>query len=67
MAFGSVVLWLLVVLMGLQIGPDSSEPHVAGAIALAHPARADRRKDFVRAELASGGETHLFTGTRRRR
>jgi hypothetical protein len=54
MAFGSVVLWLLVVLMGLQIGAGRySEPHVAGAIDLAHAARADWGDDLVRADFAA--------------
>ena len=37
---------------------DASEPLVAGLVDLAHPARADRGLDFIRAESGAGGEGH---------
>ena len=33
-----------------------------GSIDLAHPPRADRRKDLVRTEAGAGGECHRFDG-----
>ena len=34
------------------------EPRVAGFVDLAHPAGADERQDFVRAEASAGGQRH---------
>src|SRR5579863_93655 len=40
-------------------GDDAIEARVAGAIHLAHPARTDGGKDFVRPEASAGGQRHL--------
>ena len=41
------------------------EPRVAGAIHLAHAARAERRDDLVGAEAGAGGQGHRGTLTER--
>ena len=40
---------------------DAIEARIAGAVHLAHPARANRAGNFVRAEFCAGGEHHLFS------
>jgi hypothetical protein len=40
-------------------GDRAIEPRVAGRVDLAHPARAERRKDLVGAEARAGGESHV--------
>jgi hypothetical protein len=39
-------------------GDDTIQPRVAGFVDLAHTARTERGKDFVRAETTAGGECH---------
>ena len=44
----------------------AAELRVGGAVNLAHPARAERRDDLVRAEAGAGGERHAATLPRQR-
>src|SRR6266540_5859223 len=41
-----------------RYGPP--EPRVPSPVHLAHPARAERREDLVRAQPGAGGQDHLF-------
>ena len=54
---------------GRQVGGQHLDRHVAaqagvvGAVDLAHPARADRGDDLVRAEPRAGGERHPISAS----
>ena len=40
-------------------GDGAVEPRIAGTVYFAHPARAQRGENLVRAEAGTGGERHI--------